>query len=208
MRSFDRLREALAGHPEVPSIAIGRAPRGERSAAVLALFTEDDDPAMTFITRAATLRRHAGQIALPGGAVDDTDRDLPHTALREANEEIGLEPELVTVLGQLPALWVPASRYDVTTVVGSWPGQGRLSVMDPREVDAVHHYRVSELTAPQNRVMGRHPSGFKGPSFLLGEQFVWGLTGYLVDWILDLAGWGTEWERERVVDVPERFLRD
>lgn len=101
MRSFDRLREALAGHPEVPSIAIGRAPRGERSAAVLALFTEDDDPAMTFITRAATLRRHAGQIALPGGAVDDTDRDLPHTALREANEEIGLEPEQVTVLGQL-----------------------------------------------------------------------------------------------------------
>ena len=208
MSAFDRLRESLTVEPEVPEIAIDRTPRGERSAAVLALFTEEDDPYLTFITRAATLRRHAGQIALPGGAVDDTDVDRPHTALREANEEIGLDPSQVTVLGQRPALWVPASRYDVTTVIGSWPGGEELSVMDPAEVDEVHHYRVSELTAPETRIMGRHPSGFHGPSFLLGEHFIWGLTGHLVDWVLDLAGWGREWDHNRILDVPERFMRD
>ena len=73
MSAFDRLRESLTVEPEVPEIAIDRTPRGERSAAVLALFTEEDDPYLTFITRAATLRRHAGQIALPGGAPQSLD---------------------------------------------------------------------------------------------------------------------------------------
>lgn len=208
MSVFDPLQESLRNPRPVRQIGIDRSPRGERSAAVLALFTDEPDPSLTFITRATTMRRHAGQIALPGGAVDDTDRDRPHTALREANEEIGLDPASVTVLGQLPELWVPASRYDVTTVVGSWPGDAELTVMDPREVDAVHHFRVSELTDAETRWMGRHPSGFMGPSFVLGDQFIWGLTGYLVDWILDLAGWTRPWDRARVADVPKRFLRD
>ncbi|MDO5678354.1 MAG: CoA pyrophosphatase [Propionibacteriaceae bacterium] len=208
MSRFAKLQQALTDPQPVREIGIDRTPRGERSAAVLALFTDEDDPLLTFITRSATLRSHAGQIALPGGAVDDTDRDRAHTALREANEEIGLDPDQVTVLGQLPALWVPASRYDVTTIVGSWPGDGELSVMDPREVDAVHQYRVSELTSAETRLMGRHPSGFRGPSFVLGDQFIWGLTGHLVDWVLDLAGWSQEWDRARIADIPERFMRD
>lgn len=208
MSVFGPLRDALREPQTARQIGIDRTPRGERSAAVLALFTDEADPLLTFITRSATMRRHAGQIALPGGGVDDTDRDRAHTALREANEEIGLRPESVTVLGQLPALWVPASRYDVTTVVGTWPGDAELGVMDPREVDAVHQYRISELTAPETRLMGRHPSGFLGPSFVLGEHFIWGLTGHLVDWVLDLAGWSRPWERDRVAAVPERFLRD
>ncbi|GAA4890722.1 hypothetical protein GCM10025789_04100 [Tessaracoccus lubricantis] len=207
-RVFGRLRDALEHPQEVRQIGIDRTPRGERSAAVLALFTDDGDPSLTFITRSTTMRRHAGQIALPGGAVDATDVDRAHTALREANEEIGLDPAHVTVIGQLPALWVPASRYDVTTVVGAWPGGAELTVVDPREVAEVHHYRVSELTAPETRVMGRHPSGFLGPSFVLGDQFIWGLTGHLVDWVLDLAGWSLPWDRGRVADVPARFLRD
>lgn len=208
MTVFEPLREALAGPNSVRHLGMDRTPRGERSAAVLALFTEEPDPSLTFITRATTMRRHAGQIALPGGAVDDTDRDRPHTALREANEEIGLNPDSVSVLGQLPELWVPASRYDVTTVIGSWAGDAELRVMDPQEVAAVHHFRVSELTAADTRWMGRHPSGFMGPSFVLRDQFIWGLTGHLVDWILDLAGWARPWDRTRVADVPKRFLRD
>lgn len=208
MSIFGQLQRSLAEAQPVRQIGIDRTPRGERSAAVLALFTDEPDPSLTFITRAVTMRRHAGQIALPGGAVDDTDLDRAHTALREAQEEIGLEPEQVTVLGQLPALWVPASRYDVTTVVGSWPGGSELAAVDPREVDAVHHYRVSELTDPETRLMGRHPSGFMGPAFVLGDHFVWGLTGHLVDWVLDLAAWGRAWDRTRVADVPGRFLND
>lgn len=206
--TFAQLRAALVAGPVTRQIGIDRRPKGERSAAVLMLFTDEPDPSLTFVTRAETMRRHAGQIALPGGAADDTDPSLQFTALREANEEIGLASEHVTILGELPALWVPASRYDVTTVVAVWPGGHPLEAVDPAETGAVHSYRVSELAAPDARVMGRHPLGFEGPAFVLGEQFIWGLTGHLVDWGLDLGGWATDWDRFRVVDVPARFLRD
>nr|WP_231979599.1 CoA pyrophosphatase [Tessaracoccus coleopterorum] len=66
------------------------------------LFTNATDPQLTFLTRAEALRRHAGQVALPGGRVDPGDTDRAFTALREANEEVGLDPSLVTVLGVLP----------------------------------------------------------------------------------------------------------
>ena len=206
--TFARLQESLIAGPEARAIGIDRTPQGEKSAAVLMLFTDEADPSLTLVTRAETMRRHAGQIALPGGAADATDPDLQFTALREANEEVGLASEHVEVLGQLPALWVPASRYDVTTVVSIWPGGHSLEVVDPAETAAVHAYRVSELVSPEIRVMGRHPLGFEGPSFVFGDQFVWGLTGHLVDWVLDLAGWSVPWDRRRVIDVPARYLRD
>ena len=89
---FDQLAAALAAGPTVRTIGLDRTPRGERSAAVLMLLTEAADPEVTFVTRAETLRRHAGQVALPGGAVDPGDESRFATALREAHEEIGLDP--------------------------------------------------------------------------------------------------------------------
>lgn len=206
--TFDRLFAALDDGPELRNIGLDRTPRGQRSAAVLMLFTDEADPCLTFITRAETMRRHAGQVALPGGAVDATDVDRRHTALREANEEIGLQSEHVTIHGELPALWVPASNYDVTTVIATWPGGHELHAVDPTETGAVHGYRISELTSATTRVSGRHPSGFVGPAFVLGEQFIWGLTGHLVSWVLDLAGWSRPWDEGRQVPIPKRFMRD
>lgn len=206
--TFEPLCKALEGNPVARRIGMDRTPKGERSAAVLMLFTDEPDPALTFVTRAETMRRHAGQIALPGGAVDATDRDLAHTALREADEEVGLASEHVTLLGQLPALWVPASRYDVTTVLAVWPGGHPLYARDPRETGAVHQFRISDLVSPATRATGRHPSGFEGPAFVLGEEFIWGLTAHLVDWVLELGGWSVPWDRKHVLPIPGRFLRD
>lgn len=206
--TFEQLCRALETHPTPRLIGLDRTPKGERSAAVLMLFTDTPDPALTFVTRAETMRRHAGQIALPGGAVDASDRDLAHTALREANEEVGLAAEHVTLLGQLPALWVPASRYDVTTVLAVWPGGHPLVARDPRETGAVHQFRISELVSPETRAWGVHPSGFKGPAFVLGDQFIWGLTAHLVDWALDLGGWAGPWDTTRELPIPDRYLRD
>lgn len=205
---FSQLLASLENGPRARTIGFDRTPRGQRSAAVLMLFTDEADPACTFITRAETMRRHAGQVALPGGAVDDTDVDLRHTALREANEEIGLLAEDVTVLGELPPLWVPASNYDVTTVIATWPGGHELHAVDPTETGAVHSFTVSELVSAETRVSGVHPSGFVGPAFVLGDQFVWGLTAHLVSWVLDLAGWSTPWDETNRVPIPERFMRD
>lgn len=205
---FDSLSRSLRQGPVARDLGFDRTPRGERSAAVLMLFTDDVDPALTFVTRAETLRRHAGQIALPGGAVDSGDADPSATALREAQEEIGLRPSSVRVLGQLPALWVPASRYDVTTVIARWPGGEPLAPVDPAETGAVHNFRVSALASPRHRVMARHPKGFVSPAFVLGDEFIWGLTAHLVDWVLALGTWEVEWDASRQVDIPERYLRD
>jgi len=206
--TFDRLITALGEGPQVPRLGFDRTPRGERSAAVLMLFTDAPDPELTFLTRAETLRRHAGQVALPGGRVDPGDGDRAFTALREANEEIGLDPSLVTILGDLPPLWVPASRYDVTAVLGTWPGGADLHPVDPAETGAVHSYPVSRLVSPEVRVTGAHPSGFRGPAFVLGEEFIWGLTALLVDWVFELSGWRRPWDVDRVVDIPLRYMRD
>ena len=205
---FDQLAAALAAGPTVRTISLDRTPRGERSAAVLLLLTEAADPEVTFVTRAETLRRHAGQVALPGGAVDPGDESRFATALREAHEEIGLDPVGVSLVGELPPLWVPASRYDVTTVVATWRGDGELWPADPAETGAVHQFAVSALAAPGTRVTAQHPLGFRGPAFVLDDTFIWGLTAHLVDWVLDLAGWARPWDKSRVVDIPERFLRD
>lgn len=95
-------------------------PRRERRAAVLIpIFTDaDGQNARIMLTRRTEhLRRHAGQISLPGGSVDPGDHDIIHTALREAEEETCLKPESVTVVGTLPALIMPTA-YHVTPVVG------------------------------------------------------------------------------------------
>lgn len=204
---FHRLREELHAPQPRRAVDFDRSPRGKASAAVLMLFTDEPDPAVTLLTRSAHLRRHAGQMALPGGRRDPDDPNLVCTALREAHEETGVPAEAVEVLGTLPAVWVPASNYDVTTVTGVWPG-GELSPMDPFETAAIHTYPVSTLASPQTRVTATHPSGYRGPAFVLGDEFVWGLTAHLLDWVLDLAGWARPWDRRRVSTIPERFLRD
>ncbi|HMR49783.1 MAG TPA: CoA pyrophosphatase [Arachnia sp.] len=204
---FRQLREALDAPLSRRAVDFDRSPRGKASAAVLMLFTDEPDPAVTLLTRSATLRRHAGQMALPGGRQDPEDPSLVWTALREANEETGLPVDEVDVLGSLPAVWVPASNYDVTTVTGVWPG-GELSPMDPFETAAVHAYPISTLTSPDTRVTATHPSGYRGPAFMLGEEFVWGLTAHLLDWVLDLAGWAQPWDHRRTSTIPARFMRD
>lgn len=204
--NFRQLRQAIAGGIALPSAA--RSARGARSAAVLILFTETDDPEVTVIERAHTMRRHAGQIAFPGGAQDPGDADVVAAALRESQEEVGLEPQLVEVLGSLPVAWVPRSAYDVTPVVGLWDGSMELGAVDRAEVESTMQLRVADLVDPASRVTGRHPLGFQGPAFWWGEFMIWGFTAYLLDVVFREAGWEQEWDAGRVQDVPRRFLRD
>lgn len=204
---FSALRRALVDPPSRPLIDFDRTPRGKRSAAVLMLFSDRPDPEIVFVRRASTLRRHAGQMALPGGRIDDVDGGPVGAALREAEEEVGLTPHEVSVMGELPPLWVPASNYDVTTVVATWPG-GELDAVDIAETESVHQYPVSLLTSAQVRMTCEHPAGFRGPAFVLPDSFIWGLTAHLLDWVLELAGWDQGWDRERVVPIPNEYMRD
>ena len=182
---------------------------GGRKAAVLLLIGHGDrGPEILFLERAATMRTHAGQIALPGGAADPGDETLVDTALREAAEETGVDPSGIAVLGSLPPTHVAVSGFDVTTVVAWWRVPTPVSVVDPREAAALHVIPVAELVDPDRRVQVRHPLGYTGPAFEVHGLLIWGLTAHLVDGVLELADWQRPWDRSRIVPIPDRYLTD
>lgn len=183
---------------------------GRRQSAVLVLFApgveEPEDPAATTVViteRAHTMRSHAGQPAFPGGGTEPQDADATATALREAWEEVDLQPSSVDVLATLPTLHIPVSGYDVTPVLGWWrePEPASLWAKDEREVARVLQPSVSMLTDPRQRFQVRHPSGFVGPAWDVEGLLVWGFTGGLLDRILDIAGIAQPWSAARTVDL-------
>jgi 8-oxo-dGTP pyrophosphatase MutT (NUDIX family) len=186
-----------------------RAPRGKRRAAVLILLGPGADGYdLVLIEKRADLRSHAGQIAFPGGSIEAADADPVAAALREANEEVGVDPATVTVLGVLPTAHIARSGFDVTSVVGWWGDPVALAPVDVGEVAAVHQVGVATLLAPANRSTWVHPRGFSGPAFLLGDLYVWGFTAYLLDGMFDLLGWTLPWDTERTTEIPARFLSE
>lgn len=181
---------------------------GGRASAVLVLFGEGPDgPDLLLIERAATLRSHAGQPAFPGGAEDPEDGGPVEAALREATEEVGLDPATVEVLGILPALWLPPSGFVVHPVVAWWREPHPVDVVDAGEVAAVVRVPLSELTDPENRFRVVHPSGFTGPAFQVRGLMVWGFTAGLLAGILTLAGWELPWDDTRTRELDPETVR-
>jgi len=204
--NLDRLQAALAG-PEAAARVADRVAEGGRPAAVLiALAEHEEGTRIVLVEKDARLRSHAGQMAFPGGAIEAADVSAVAGALREAEEEVGLPPQELQVLGVLPATHVRASNFDVTAVVARWPSPRPLVPVDVREIAAVHSIAVDVLLDPANRLSWSHPYGFSGPGFVVGDLFIWGFTAYLLDGLFDLAGWTVAWDESRVSDVPERFL--
>lgn len=181
-----------------------------RPAAVLVLFGDGaEGPELLLMERAGGLRSHAGQPSFPGGALDPEDGDPETTgplraALREAEEETGLEPAGVQVLGALPRLYIPVSGFVVTPVLGWWREPSPVGAVDLAETARVFTVPVADLTDPANRAIAVHPSGHQGPAFLVESALVWGFTAGVIDRILHFAGWERPWDRTRRVPLDWR----
>jgi 8-oxo-dGTP pyrophosphatase MutT (NUDIX family) len=171
-------------------------PEGGRSSAVLILFAEDKagDPDVLLLQRAADMRNHAGQPAFPGGAADPGETDPVVTALREATEEVGLDPATVEVETLLPPLWIPVSRFLVTPVLAWWHKPHPVAPVDAAEVESVTRVRVADLANPANRVRVIHPSGWIGPAFSAGGMLIWGFTAGILSVLLEMGGWAQPWD--------------
>ncbi|AYF73140.1 CoA pyrophosphatase [Nocardia yunnanensis] len=184
-----------------------------RDAAVLVLFggSPDADAAargglpadadVLLTQRAATLRQHSGQVAFPGGGVEPQDDGPISTALREAQEETGLDPASVEPIAVLPKIFVPPSRFDVTPVVAYWRTPGEVGVVSETEAARVVRVPISELIDPANRFVVRHPLGYMGPAFAVDGMLVWGFTAGVLAGLLAVSGWETEWDHHDVRDL-------
>jgi 8-oxo-dGTP pyrophosphatase MutT (NUDIX family) len=175
-----------------------------RRSAVLVLFGEDGGggPDVLLAQRAATLRTHAGQPAFPGGACDPGDTDAAATALREANEEVGLDPASVEVVATLPTLWIPVSNFLVTPVLAWWREPHDVRPVALAEVDRVARLPVRDLADPANRFRVRHPSGWIGPAFRVSDMLVWGFTAGVLSTLLEMGGWARPWPTDRIEELP------
>lgn len=182
-----------------------------RQSAVLMLFAEDEDGPYVLLTeRSHGMRSHPGQVSFPGGKTDDGETAV-QAALREAYEEIGLEPSGVDVLGTLPTLWVPPSNFSVTPVVGWWSAPSEVLVKSADEVHAIHKATVNDLCDPQWRIRVHSPRapGFVMPGFLIGENhdvILWGFTGGVIHRYFAYMGWLTDVDDAPFVELPDYML--
>ncbi|WP_020669684.1 NUDIX hydrolase [Amycolatopsis nigrescens] len=179
------------------------ADRATRPAAVLILLGEDErGPDVLLLRRADTLGSHAGQVAFPGGVADAGDDGPVGTALREAEEETGVDPAGVRPVAVLPELFVPVSGFAVTPVLAHWEKPSPVRPVDFAETAAVARVSVADLTDPANRYQVTRPgSGWQGPVFEVHGLFVWGFTAGLLSVLLALAGWERDWDRSDVRDL-------
>jgi 8-oxo-dGTP pyrophosphatase MutT (NUDIX family) len=159
------------------------APGTKDAAVLVALF--GDPLTAVFTERRADLRRHAGEISFPGGRQDEPDEDLRSTALREAEEEIGLATSAVTLHGALPPVGTFVTGYRILPFVGTiepgqvWrPAEAEVArVLEFRLVDLLDGYEMKRLL--------RKGVPVKMPTYTVDGHLVWGATARIVQSLLE-----------------------
>lgn len=177
-----RLMEAFARHrPRTTSVD------GARDAAVLIPIVAVPEPTLIFTQRTENVGRHKGQISFPGGSLETGDPSALEAALREAREEIDLDPSLVEVLGELDTFPTYVSGFTVTPFVG-WLDAEPVLTPDPVEVAEVIHVPLSELTDEIRSDPGFEHAGTTYPTeaWVWRDRVIWGVTARIVRQFLEL----------------------
>ena len=166
-----------------------------RKAAVLVpVLIEKGDARLVYTVRKDDLADHAGQISFPGGSIEPGDESLLATALREAEEEIDLSPDLVEVVGELEEMYIPPSNFRVSPFVGLLPPEAEM-VLAPDEVEEIFTVSLSTLAAPETfrKVLwSRGGRDYEVPVFAIegpAPRNIWGATAAMTGVLLARLGW-------------------
>src|ERR671934_291117 len=182
METIERLRELLL----TPEAAAELDAPGRTDAAVLVpLYTDGGDLHAVFTKRREDLSRHAGEISFPGGRQDFPDEDLRSTALRETEEEIGLPPDAVELVGALPPTGTFVTSYRVYPFVGVIQA-GHAWIPQPTEVEEVLELSLPDLVnGYELKRLIRRGVPVKTPTYTVDDHFVWGATARIVQMLLE-----------------------
>lgn len=160
-----------------------------RQSAVLVLFYPNDgETKLVFIKRPVDNSVHSGQVAFPGGSVEPEDRDFIDTALREANEEVNVDPSNVTVLGGLSKLHIPPSNFDVFPIIAYTVS--RPDFTGNEEVDRILEVKLTELLNPETKTTKtiHHRLGklVEVPCYVVENEIIWGATAMMISELIEL----------------------
>jgi 8-oxo-dGTP pyrophosphatase MutT (NUDIX family) len=184
----DALRAVLAQEPGLLPDGMGR-PAG----VLLPLIAGPGPLSLVFTERHADLSRHAGEISFPGGMPEAEDESLAHTALREAQEEIGVDPASVEVLGVLPPLPTFVTGILIVPFVGLLHERPEF-VPSPDEIESIFEAPLALLDRIEEEVQrefeGRSWTGF---NYDVDGQVIWGATGHILKGFLDLVRREAPW---------------
>ena len=205
----DRLREAVSrplndwnevyeGFSPVDLETGERRPRvpppgsdSRRAAVLVPILVLDEDARVVYTVRKDDLADHAGQISFPGGSIESGDDSLMETALREAEEEIDLSPELVEVVGELEEMYILPSNFRVSPFVGLLPPEAEM-VLAPDEVEEIFTVSLATLAANETfqKVLWRRDGrDYEVPVFAIGGRNIWGATAAMTAALLARLGW-------------------
>jgi 8-oxo-dGTP pyrophosphatase MutT (NUDIX family) len=176
------LRELLLSPEEAAKLD---APGKTDAAVLVPLYLEAGGLVAVFTERRADLRQHAGEISFPGGSQDEPDEDLRETALREAEEEIGLARDDVELVGALGPKGTFVTGFKIHPFVGLIEG-GRAWTPQEAEVARVLELPLRELRRGfESKRLLRKGVPVKTPTYTVEDHFVWGATGRIVEDLLD-----------------------
>ncbi|MCC7466265.1 MAG: CoA pyrophosphatase [Saprospiraceae bacterium] len=184
-------RMAFAHRVEELQKRLNPPDNARKGSVLLSLWQEEGQWHTALIRRTENPRdRHSGQISFPGGRHDETDGSLAHTALREAQEEVGIQPEKVEILGQLTELYIPVSNFSVYPFVGLLQEPPSFQ-MQAGEVEQVFSPTLSHFLDPNIRqtadvLVGGQLQVREVPCFMVEDRAVWGATAMIISEFLAL----------------------
>src|SRR3954468_21227327 len=182
METVDRIRDFLLTPQEAAQMD---APGTKDAAVLVPLYLEGDELHAVFTKRREDLRRHAGEISFPGGRQDEPDEDLRFTALREAEEEIGLPTHDVELIGALPPVGTFVTNYKIHPFVGIIEA-GKQWELQPTEVETVLEFSLRDLVrGHEMKRLIKRGVPIKTPTYTVKGNLVWGATARIVQDLLE-----------------------